>query len=279
MKGDILIHRNIEGVRGRARGASLLLAAFVAALLLAACSSSKDPLQPQIDPELANLTKEQVFERAEKLYEQEKWTRARRFYSHVYEAYPNDPLGRRSLLRVADTYFSQGDPVNLIEAQYKYRDFVNRYPGSDRADYAMLQIAMVAFKQMERPDRDQTKTFEAIDKLSEMLAAYPNSPLRPEAEKKLQEGRDRLARHDHLVAAFYLKSGNPRAALGRLNNLVEEFPNYARRAEVFYDLGRALEALGRGGEAKLYYERVVSEYPDSEWAPRAKEKLGAVTES
>ena len=274
MKGVTLTDRFDEAMRGRASRRALAGAILMAVLILAGCSSN-DPLQPQIDPEMANLTKEQVFEKAETFFEQEKWARARRFYSHVYENYPNDPLGRRALLRVADTYFSQGDPVNLIEAQYKYRDFVNRYPGSDRADYAMLQIAMVSFKQMERPDRDQTKTYEALDKINEMIAAYPNSPLRPEAEKRLQEARDRLARHDHLVASFYLHSGNARAALGRLNYIVEEYPNYARRAEVFYDLGRTLTALGREGEAKLYFERVISEFPESEWAPRAKEKLGA----
>jgi outer membrane protein assembly factor BamD len=278
MKGDTLITRPDEAARRRAPVRALMCAALAAAVLFAGCSSS-DPMEPRMDPEFVNLSMEQVFERAEALYEQEKWTRARRFYSHVYENYPNDPLGRRALLRVADTYFSQGDPVNLIEAQYKYRDFVNRYPGSDRADYAMLQIAMVSYKQMERPDRDQTKTYEAIAKINEMIAAYPNSSLRPEAEKRLQEARDRLARHDHLVAAFYLRSGNARAALGRLNALVEEYPNYARRAEVFYDLGRALDALGRSAEARLYFERVVSEFPDSEWAPRAKGKLATVADS
>jgi outer membrane protein assembly factor BamD len=274
MKGELLTIRVHEARRRRA----VLGAALAVALLLAGCASN-DPALPQIDPEMANLSKEEVFARAEQLFEQEKWSRARRFYSHVYENYPNDPLGRRALLRVADTYFQQGDAVNLVEAQYKYRDFVNRYPGSDRADYAMLQIAMVAFAQMERPDRDQTKTYEAIDKINEMIAAYPNSPLRPEAEKRLQEARDRLARHDHLVASFYLNAGNPRAALGRLNYLVEEYPGYERRAEVFYDLGRTLEALGRNAEARLYYERVLSEYPQSDWAPRAKEKLGSVAES
>src|SRR5687767_4105307 len=108
------------------------------AACLGGCSSSQDTFTPQVDPELVNLTKEQVFERAEELYKDERWSRARRYYAHVYEQYPNDPLGRRSLLRVADTYYGQGDPVNLIEAQYKYRDFVNRYPASEQADYAML---------------------------------------------------------------------------------------------------------------------------------------------
>ena len=110
-------------------------------------------------------------ESAEELYKTEKYPRARTYYSHVYENYPNDPLGRRSLLRVADTFFKQGDPVNLVEAQYKYRDFINRYPGSEFADYAMLQIANVSFEQMEKPDRDQTKTKEAVQKPVEALLA------------------------------------------------------------------------------------------------------------
>lgn len=262
MKGDVL--RTI-------RTMSVVLA--MVALLAGCAGSRRDPLVPQVDPELANLTKEQIFEQAEALFAEKKWTRARRFYAHVYENYPNDPLGRRSLLRVADSYFGQGDVVNLIEAQYKYRDFVNRYPASEQADYALLQIAMVSFKQMERPDRDQTKTREAIEKFREMIAAYPNSPLRPDAESRMQAAIDRLARHDHLVASFYLRRGNPRAALGRLNHLVDTYPNYDARDEVFFDLGRALEGLGRQAEARLYYERVMAEYPESEWAGRAKEKL------
>ncbi|HVR42770.1 MAG TPA: outer membrane protein assembly factor BamD [Thermoanaerobaculia bacterium] len=252
----------------------MLLTIAAVAAILSGCSSGRNTtFQPQIDPELANLTKEEIFEKAEQEFQDERWTRARRWFAHVYENYPNDPLGRRSLLRVADTYFQQGDPVNLIEAQYKYRDFVNRYPASEQADYAMLQIAMVSYKQMERPDRDQTRTFETIEKLQEMIGAYPNSPLRPEAESRLREARDRLARHDHLVASFYLHRGNPRAALGRLNHLVETYPNYVDRDQVFFDLGRALEDLGRQGEARLYYERVVAEYPDSRWAQPAREKL------
>ncbi|HUP64070.1 MAG TPA: outer membrane protein assembly factor BamD [Thermoanaerobaculia bacterium] len=252
----------------------MALAAFVAAMIVTGCSSSRsqEPVV-RVDPELANLSKEEIFDRAEAQYAAKKWSRARRYYGHVYESNPNDPLGRRSLLRIADTYFQHGDPVNLVEAQYKYRDFVNRYPASEQADYAMLQIAMVAHKQMEPPDRDQTKTHEAIDKFNEMMVAYPNSPLRAQAEKGLQEALDRLATHDHLVARFYLRRGNALAALGRLNYLVETYPNFVDRDEVFYDLGRTLEKLGRQAEARLYYERVIAEYPDSEWAGDARDKL------
>ncbi|HYO78583.1 MAG TPA: outer membrane protein assembly factor BamD, partial [Thermoanaerobaculia bacterium] len=161
--------------------------------VVAACNRGPRVYRPAFDPELMKLSKEQLFATAEESFSREKWQRARTYYSHVYETYPNDPLGRRSLLRIADTYFEQGDPVNLIEAQYKYRDFINRYPTSEQADYAMLRIAMTSYKQMEKPDRDQQKTREALEKFDDMLRTYPNSALKAEAEAKRQDVLDRLA--------------------------------------------------------------------------------------
>ena len=253
---------------------AVLIAAAV--VLTAACGSRGDQAPaPVINPEFVNLTKEEIFERGEDLYSKKKWARARSNYAHVYENYPNDPLGRRSLLRIADTYFQQRDPVSLVEAQYKYRDFMNRYPGSESADYALLQIANVAFQQMERPDRDQTHTKEAVQKYREMMNAFPRSKHRPEAEEKLQKALDRLAKHEHLVARFYINRGMHEAALPRLNMIIDEYPNYSERDAAFYELGLALDALGRDGEARLYFERVVGEFPDSDYARKAKEKLGS----
>jgi outer membrane protein assembly factor BamD len=244
--------------------------------LVAACNRGPRVYRPAFDPEMLKLSKEQLFERAEASYAKERWKSARTYYSHLYETYPNDPLGRRSLLRVADTFYEQGDPVNLVEAQYKYRDFINRYPTSEQADYAMLRIAMTAYKQMEKPDRDQQKTREALEKFNDMLRTYPNSPLKAEAEQRRQEVLDRLARHEHMVARFYMKRGSWTSAVQRLNYLVDTYPNYNDRAGTFYDLGTALSRLGRGGEARLYFERVLTEFPQSDYAERAKQRLGEI---
>ena len=252
----------------------IMMLALVVGLAGAACRH-RAPRQyrPKVNPEFVRLTKDQLFQKAEELYTNKKYQRSRAYYQYVYESYPNDPLGRRSLLRIADTYYQQGDPVNLVEAQYKYRDFINRYPGSDRADYAMLQMAMVSYKQMEKPDRDQAKTREAVEKFNDMLRAYPKSPLHPEAEQRLQDALDRLAKHEHIVAKFYIKRRSFDAAARRLNFLIDTYPNYREKDAVFYDLGQALDQLGRKGEARLYYERVISEFPKSDFAGKAKKRL------
>jgi outer membrane protein assembly factor BamD len=249
----------------------ILLAAV--ALLASGCHRGPRRYRPVVDPELLRMSKEQVFQRGEEQYAKKNWQKARSYYTHVYETFPNDVLGRRSLLRIADTYFEQGDAVNLVEAQYKYRDFINRYPTSDQADYATLRIAMCSYKQMERPDRDQQKTREALEKFNDMLRAYPKSPLKAEAETRRQEVLDRLARHEHSIARFYIKRGSWLAATQRLNYIIDEYPNYVARDAVFYDLGHALAKLGRNGEAKLYFERVITEYPNSDYAQQAKRRL------
>jgi len=239
-------------------------------------SSATKSLRASFDPALAKMPKEKVFQLGEEQFAKKKYQKARQYYSHVYETFPNDPLGRRALLRVADAYYEQGDATNLVEAQYKYRDFINRYPGSDRADYAMVQIAMCSFKQMERPDRDQQKTREALDKFADAVKSYPKSPLRPEMDKRLQDVLDRLAKHDHIIAQYYIKRHSFNAAVQRLNGIVETYPNYRERDGVFFDLATALSGLGRTAEARLYYERVLSEFPQSTYAGKAKQKLGTM---
>jgi len=249
----------------------MMVAATIVAL--AGCHTGPKNYRPTTSPEFEGKSKEQIFQAADDYFNRHKWAKARSYYSYVYETFPNDPLGRRSLLRVADTYFMQGDAVNLVEAQYKYRDFINRYPGSDRADYAMLQIANVSFKQMEHADRDQARTKEAIDKFNEMIRTFPRSELRPEAEKNLQQALDRLAKHEQTVAHYYMKRKSWNAAVQRLNYVVEQYPQYHDRDAVFYDLATSLDRLGRAGEARLYYERIVSEFPNSDFAGRAQKRL------
>lgn len=243
------------------------------AIVVAGCRSKNEVYQPKVNPEFLSLSKEEIFAKGEELYSRDKWARCREYYSYVYENFPNDPLARRSLLRIADAYQKQGREVDLVEAQYKYRDFINRFPSSELADYATIQIANVSFLQMEKPDRDQTRTKEAIQKYKEMLTLYPASQYRGEAEANLRKAYDNLAQHEQSVARFYMKRSDFTAALPRLEGVLRDFPEYSKRGDLYYDLGVALAGLGRAPEARLYLERVVNEFPEGEAAAESKKML------
>jgi outer membrane protein assembly factor BamD (BamD/ComL family) len=81
------------------------------ALGVVGCSSSKQ--DTELLDELANLDKETIFERAENLYSDEKYQEARRLFSFVYDSFPNDPMGHKAALRVADTYSVKRDVTSL----------------------------------------------------------------------------------------------------------------------------------------------------------------------
>ena len=51
----------------------------------------------------------------------------------------------------------------------------------------------------------------------------------PETFASASEALDRLARHEHIVAHFYIKRHSWNAAVQRLNFLVEQYPNYRDR--------------------------------------------------
>ena len=81
---------------------------------------------------------------------------------------------------------------------------------------------------------------------------------------------------EHMIARFYMKRGSYISAVQRLNYLVDTYGNYNDRAGAFYDLGTSLTRLGRQGEARLYFERVLTEFPDSDYAERARQRLGEI---
>jgi outer membrane protein assembly factor BamD len=257
----------------RGKGVSALATATVAMMLavLVACSGSKKP--DKLTQELLAKSKEELFEKGKALVEKKKYDQGRKYLTFVFETYPNDPLGRDALLLVADSYFKQGGS-GYTEARFRYRDYLNRYPGAPRRDYARYQFALTYDKEIERADRDQTATREAIDQYRALIREYPTSGFAGAARERLRVLTDLLAEHEFEVGYFYMRKGAPAAALVRFTELEQRFPEYGARDKVLFYSARVLEKLGRREEANRYYARVIEEFPDSEWARKARSSRG-----
>ena len=117
--------------------------------------------------------------------------------------------------------------------------------------------------------------FNESDKMcAQFLERYPQSTLLPQVLFRQAENS-----YFRMLAAEKA-SNNPKEltklqdeAIRRYSAIVEKYPDYADRPGVFYDLGTALSGLGRKAEARLYYERVISEFPKSDYATQARRRL------
>jgi len=242
----------------------------VLAAFAAGCAGSKKP--DKLTEELLSTPKEALFEKGTVLVEKKKWETGRKYLSFVFETYPNETIGREALLLLADSYFKQGGTTGYTEARFRYRDYLNRYPGAPRRDYARYQFAVCYDREHERPDRDQTSTREALDQYRALVREFPDTGYAGAARERIRQLIDLLAEHEFAVGYFYLRKGSVAAALGRFTDLEQRYPDYAGRDKLFFYSGRALEELGRGDEAVRYYAQLLEKYPDSEYAKRVREK-------
>jgi outer membrane protein assembly factor BamD len=198
---------------------------FPALVMVAGCSSKGKG--DEVLDQLANLDKETIYQQAEELYEAKDYAKARDLYAFVYDSFPNDPLGHKAALRVADTFAVKNDVTNLTEARLRYRDFANRYPNDPDRDYALLMVGHTYSARKLRPDRDLSDIQESLAAYQQLLNLYPNSQYAEEAGSRIYDLTELLAEHEWLVAQFYTRNKRFVGALWRLEYIRENYPDYS----------------------------------------------------
>jgi outer membrane protein assembly factor BamD len=263
----------------RFRAANALRAAIgLAVLAAAACSSSGTKKPDKLTTELLSQPKEVLFEKGKALIDKGKYEDGRKYLNHVFETYPNETMGREALLMVADSYLKQKSTKNFTEARYRYRDYLNRYPGAPKRDYARYQFALCYDMEHEKPDRDQTATREAIDQYRNLIREFPDSGYAGAGRERIRQLTDLLAEHDFGVGYFYLRKGATASALGRFTALEQRYPDYGRKDKLYYYESKALQRLGRNEEAQRYVGKLVEEFPKSDYAKKVKVRPAAPKE-
>jgi outer membrane protein assembly factor BamD len=238
---------------------SVLLVLVVVAGSQLGCKSGAKREDP-----LLQLTAAESLVEGQRLMGIEKFSQARKYLTHAFEVEPNSASGREALLLVADSLYKQGGSPNLVLAEAKYRDFLNRFPTSDRAPYVQLQIGNSLAGRVERPDRDQSVTRSALTAYEDLLRLYPTSDEAASGRERLGALRSKLGEHEFEVARFYYRYGIPVATAGRLNYLLANYPEYAEKDKVYYYLGLALNRMGKPEEAAQWFDKLREEFPKSE---------------
>jgi outer membrane protein assembly factor BamD len=146
----------------------------------------------------------------------------------------------------------------------------------------MLKIAEVEMRKMGLPDRDVTSARKAEQRIRVLLQQFPQTSLRPEAEIRLREVQEVLAKHNHLVADHYFEryrrqvANNPKGAQSRYREIFEKYPSYSGMAAVLARLAQTYLDEEEPDEAAKYLSHLARFYPNSEYAEKAREQLAAI---
>lgn len=254
-------------VRSSAVRAALSCAPILIIGLMATmgCGAKKAPKDP-----FAGQTADEIYQHAERQMEKKNYGRARTTLQAALGRTTTTPeLIAKVHLALADAYFYDGGIINLAEALSRYTNFMTFYPNHARVDYAQYQVALCHLKQVLTPDRDQTQTRRALDEFLKLRGQFPNSQYVAPAEEKANEARELLAESEFRIGQFYFRNEAYEGAVDRFRLVLEEFPLYSKKPKLYLLLGRSLIGLDREAEGKLYLQKLIAEYPDSDAAYEA----------
>ena len=114
---------------------------------------------------------------------------------------------------------------NYQEAILLYSEFEERHPTNEAIPYVMFQKGMSHFQRIDRVDRDTLGAEESIKMFNRLLRAYPNSPYSEEAKVRIAAAKEFLANHEYFVVEFYIRTEQYGQAETRLNYLLTMYPD------------------------------------------------------
>lgn len=224
------------------------------------------------------------YARALKYYNNHQWLSAAGLFQELYPLSLGTPRADTILYLFADSYYQNGD-YNM--ASFHFRDYVRRYPNSDRTEDAFFRCIQAVYKTCPDYSLDQSNTQFAIEQIKSFLQAYPNSKHIEECNIMLDDLRLKLARKDLEIVKLYYNTDHYEACQIAAKNFFNEYSYSPLMPEaVYYLVLNNYEYAKRSTERKKSErlkacldacQRMSLNYPDSKYAKETEKIAQDVT--
>ena len=263
----------------RLRGLAPLLVAMCLLGAASGCASGPPlPAPGSIDADKF------LFERGTDALQRKKWLMAREYFRRLVDTYPRSVYRKQAKLGIGDSFLGEGRIDSLILGANEYREFLTFFPLDELADYAQYKLGVALSRQMLGPQRDQTATIETLRELERFIKNYPASKYRADVDALYRTARDRLSESEFRVGLFHYRSRFYPGAIQRFRGILEVDSGFSRKDAVYFYLGETLAKIATangataeaGAEAVAYFERLIKEFPKSEYVQRAQKRLAEI---
>lgn len=243
----------------------LFLAALMLFAILSGCAGAKKNLGP--------TNPAQLYDSGVQSYLDGRYEEAESSFRTLLDEHPLSRYAIDAQLMLGDVCY---DMDKFDDASAYYTSFVALHPVHPRASYALFKKAMSHFKDVLSYDRDQTSTRKALYAFQDLVAVYPDSPYYAKSKELIKFLRRRLADGEFYVANFYYKSKNYKGALGRLRDILQNYPDTGLSDKTLYYIGMSYKRLGETKLASDTFSILIKDYPDSPFAKDARKAKVAI---
>jgi DNA uptake lipoprotein len=188
---------------------------FIWVVAFTACKTSFEKIQKSKDYEF-KLSK------ANEYFDKKQYSRANTLYEELLTIYKGTKQFENIYYRYAYCYYYQR---NYLAASYHFKNFVDLFPKSPKAEECEYLNALCLFKESPEYTLDQSNTVKAIGEMQSFITSYPDSKHYKEADKLIQSAREKLEVKDRYAAELYFKIREYRAASVAFEQVIRKFPD------------------------------------------------------
>ncbi len=235
---------------------------FILIFLVSACSSNKSVKKTSL------FEPETDFKEVNEKMKKGDYENARELLANIKARDTSGKYSSLAGIRIGDTYFEEG---SFEEAAFEYEQFLNMHPYNKYSSYAQYKLAMSYFKRIKTVDISYSAANNALIEFEKLLRVYPRNPFVSVVESRIKTSKNVLAEYEFYVSKFYFKKGSYDAAAGRLNALLQNYPDSRKGAESLYYLGLSYKKIGKRDKSVKTLKTLIEKYPATELSKEAKE--------
>lgn len=151
----------------------------------------------------------------------------------------NAPYGKYADKAMFNTGVAYRHITDYDNAILTFKELIDKYPDSVVIDKARYQLAECSKLLSLKPDYDQTPTVVARKEFEDFVVKHPDSAISSNAKEVIDKLKSKEAENAYKTAQFY-------------------------------------EARHKPESAVIYYKDIIQKYADTEWAPKAQERINEI---
>ncbi len=216
---------------------------------------------------ISELTASELFATGLEAYEDEDYVDAIDYFQACIYNYPGRTVVDTAQYYLGLSYYGNKE---YKVAEVEFGRLVSNYPASVYFEHAIFMRAVCAFE--SAPDHyglDQTELETALDRLEDFVIDFPESELVPDAQEYIRVGRNRLGRKAYEAGVVYHRMGAYKAAKKYFQHVIDEYTDTEWAAGATYMLAEENLKLANYEEAGQVFEDFLVVFPDHEWTDKA----------
>jgi outer membrane protein assembly factor BamD len=159
---------------------------------------------------------------AEKYYTEKKYNYSQQLYQELFPIFKGNPKFEDLFYKFAYCSFYLKD---WMQAENLFKQFTEVFPTSPKAEEMEYMRAYTFYKQSPKMELDQTNSLKAIGLMQTFINTHPGSTRIVEANKIIDDLREKLEGKDYKSAELYYNMGHYRAAAIAYTSLINSFPD------------------------------------------------------